>query len=161
MQAPERTPEHRWLQRLVGAWSMEGECPAGPGQPPMAVKARERVRGLGEFWAIAEGETEMPGGGIGLTHMMLGYDPAQGRFLGTFAASMMTYLWIYRGSLDAGGTTLTLDTEGPDMGTPGRIAPYQDIITLDAEGNRTLTTLMQGADGTWQQIIFARYRRAG
>ena len=62
---------------------------------------------------------------------------------------------------DAAGTTLTLDTEGPDMGTPGRIAPYQDIIGLDAEGNRTLTSRMQDADGVWREIIFARYRRAG
>ncbi|MBR0673280.1 DUF1579 domain-containing protein [Neoroseomonas soli] len=161
MQGPEPTPEHRWLQRLLGDWRMEGECPTGPGQPPMSVTATERVRGLGDLWVIAEGATEMPGGGIGHTHMMLGYDPAQGCFLGTFTASMMTHLWIYRGHLDASGTALTLDTEGPDMSTPGRMAPYQDIIGLDAAGNRTLTTRMQGVDGTWQQIIVARYRSAG
>jgi len=162
METPEPTTEHRWLQRLLGQWRMEGECPAaGPDEQGMKMEATERVRGLGDLWVLAEGESAMPDGKPALSQMLLGYDPAQGCFVGTFAASMMTHLWVYRGKLDAAGTTLTLDTEGPDMSTPGRTAPYQDIITLQADGSRTLTSRMQAADGTWHQVMSAQYSRTG
>ena len=62
---------------------------------------------------IAEGRGQMPGGGTGTTVMTLGYDSARQRFVGTFIASMMTHLWVYKGVLNDAGTELTLETEGP------------------------------------------------
>ena len=54
---------------------------------------------------------------------------------------------------------LTLDCEGPDFEAPGKLARYQDIITIVDDDRRTLTARVQTADGTWKQIMSAQYRR--
>ena len=51
--------------------------------------------------------------------MTLGYDPQKKRFVGTWIGSMMTYLWVYDGELDASGKVLTLNAEGPNMQVAG------------------------------------------
>jgi hypothetical protein len=161
MDLPKPGSEHLWLQRMVGTWRMEGQCAAPPGEEAPVLGGTETVRMLGGLWMLAEGEGEMPGGGTAQSVMTIGYDPARSCFLGTFVASMMTHLWSYRGSLDAAGNTLTLDTEGPDFGTPGRMAHYQDIIALVGDDTRTLTSRMKDENGTWHQVMSARYTRIG
>ncbi|WP_198369226.1 DUF1579 domain-containing protein [Roseomonas rosulenta] len=158
MDLPQPGPEHRWLDRLVGTWRTEGECAAPRGEAPVQMTGTERVRSLGGLWVLAEGEGAMPGGGAAHSLMTIGFDPAQGVFVGNFVASMMAHLWLYRGTL--AGDTLTLDTEGPDFGGDG-MAAYQDIIALQGDDARTLTSRMRMPDGTWQQVMSARYRRIG
>jgi hypothetical protein len=36
---------------------------------------------------------------------------------------------------------------------------YQDVIELKSDDHRTLTSHMQGEDGTWQPFMTAHYRR--
>jgi hypothetical protein len=91
--------------------------------------------------------------------MTLGFDPAKGRFVGSWAGSMMTHFWVYEGSLDASGQVLTLDCEGPDYETPGRMAPYQDIIELKGDDRRILRARTHGADGAWKDLMTVEYRR--
>ncbi|WP_439599364.1 DUF1579 domain-containing protein [Falsiroseomonas sp.] len=155
------TAEHRWLQRLAGVWTSEANCVMGPDQPAVTMRGRETVRMLGDVWMIGEGTGEMPDGDTGRTVMTLGFDPAKGRFVGSFIGSMMTMMWLYDGALDAAGRVLTLQAEGPDMGTPGRIALYHDIIEMLDDGTRSLTSRMQDADGQWQPVMSAHYRRVG
>lgn len=156
----EARKEHLWLQRLVGAWEASvGDGAQEGGEKPFGT---EQVRGLGDVWVVAEGSMQGPGGQPAYSIMTLGFDPARGRFVGTWVGSMMTHLWVYDGSLDATGDTLTLDTEGPRFLPDGRIdgtARYQDIIALDPSGDRRLKARMQGEDGTWQEIMNVRYRR--
>ena len=151
--------EHQWLQRLVGEWTYEVDTSMDPGQPPEKFKGAESVRSLGGLWFLAEGQGEMPGGGVATTMMTLGYDPQKMRYVGTFIGSMMTYLWVYDGALDAAGRVLTLDADGPDMATEGKIAKYKDVIELKSDDERTLTAHMLGDDGTWRQFMTANYRR--
>lgn len=155
------TEAHRWLQRLVGEWISEAECVMGPDQPSVTMMGRETVRMLGDIWMIGDGTGEMPGGGTGHTVMTLGYDPGRGRFVGSFIGSMMTMMWLYDGALDAEQRVLTLDAEGPDFGIPGRVARYQDIITMLDADTRSMTSRMQDAEGAWQPVMSARYRRVG
>jgi hypothetical protein len=150
--------EHRWLDRLVGEWTVKAEMPPEAGDvsgPPWT----ERVRSLDGLWVVCEAHGEMPGGDAATTLMTLGYDPAKGRYVGTFVGSMMTHMWVYEGTLDAAGNALTLDCEGPDFAEAGRTARYQDIITFTGDDSRTLTSRMLGADGEWRQVMFAEYRR--
>jgi hypothetical protein len=91
--------------------------------------------------------------------MTLGYDPARGKFVGTFVASMMTHLWVYEGTLDSAGKVLTLDTEGPGMAGDGKMVKYKDVIEFKSDDHRTLTSHMLGDDGKWQQFMTAHYRR--
>src|SRR4051812_28817673 len=95
--------EHEWLDKFVGEWSYESDCMMGPDQPSVKSTGMERVRSLAGAWVICEGQNEMPESGTANTMMTLGYDPAKKKFVGTFVVSMMTYLWVYEGELDAEG----------------------------------------------------------
>ena len=114
-----------------------------------------------EFLApcIYEGEGEMPGGGKSSSIMTLGYDPSQQRFVGTFVARVMTFLWKYSGTLDATQRILTLDTEGPSFTGDGTMVNYKDIIEFIDDDHRTLTSQSQNADGSWTQFMTAHYHR--
>ena len=149
--------EHRWLDQLLGTWTVTSDMKMEDGaEPPPWV---ERVRSLNGLWVVAEGEGEMPGGGAMTTLMTLGYDPRRQCYIGTWVGSMMTHMWIYEGHLDPTGTVLTLDCEGEDFESPGRMARYQDIISIKSPDHRLLTARMLAADGTWKQIMQAEYRR--
>ncbi len=159
MKNAEPRNEHHWLQKLVGDWTYESECPMGPDQPPSKSKGSETVRSLGGLWVLCEGQGEMPGGGPAQMLMTLGYDPQKRRFVGTWIGSMMTYLWVYDGELDAAGKVLTLSAEGPSMAAEGKTATYRDVIEFKSDDHRTLTSRMQLEDSTWQHFMTAHYRR--
>lgn len=154
--------EHEWLQQLVGEWAYEGWGDPGPGQPALEFSGKEIVRPIGGLWILAEANGEMPGGGGPMTMLItLGYDPAGQRYTGTFVGSMMTHIWIYEGELDDTGRVLTLSTEGPSMKGDGSIAKFQDIIEIVSPERRVLRARVQGADGTWTQLMESQYRRIG
>jgi len=151
--------EHRWLEKLVGEWTFEGECVMGPDQPPMKNQGCENVRSLGGLWTIGEGEGSMPDGGTMTSIMTLGYDPKAGHYVGSFIASCMTHLWIYnKGSLDASGKVLALDADGPCFSGEGT-AKYRDSIEFLSDDHRILRSEVLGEDGQWHQFMTAHYRR--
>ena len=152
--------EHHWLQKLVGEWAYEHEASMGPDQPKETFRGTEIVRSIGGLWTVGEGSGDMPGGGTAKTIMTLGYDPQKQRFVGTFIGSMMTFLWVYEGTLDAAGKVLTLDAEGPNF-APGAqgMAKYKDAIEFVSDDHRTLTSRMLGPDGQWHEFMVAHYRR--
>jgi len=158
MQAPTPTVEHKWLDQMLGTWQAEYECSMGPDQPPGKFAAVEVVRSIGGLWIQAEAESENPGGGKSQNIITLGYDPQQKRFVGTFISSMMTHLWIYKGSLDAAGKVLTLDAEGPSFDGQG-MAQYQDIFTAIDENHRTLSSQVLGKDGQWTHFMSGKFTR--
>ena len=151
--------EHRWLEKLVGEWTSEAEAVMEPGKPPETCRGTESVRSLGGLWIVAEGKGEMPGGGPATMVLTLGYDPQKKRYVGTWIGSMMTYLWVYDGSLDAAEKVLTLNAEGPNMMAEGKMAKYQDRIEMKSDDHRVLTSHLLGEDGTWHQFMTAHYRR--
>lgn len=151
---------HRWLQQLLGDWTCTSDCDMGPGQPSEKGIGTEHVRALGDLWVVMEGTGSLPGGGgEARMQMTLGYDPAQNVFLGTWVGSMMTHMWIYRGTLDADQKVLTLETEGPSFQGDGATMRYRDVITRLGPNERTLTSFAQQPDGSWKQFMQATYRR--
>ena len=156
----EPQPEHRWLHQLVGEWTSEGEASMGPGKPPEKFRSTETVRSLGGLWVVGESQGEMPGGGIATMQITLGYDPLKKHFVGTWIGSMMTYLWVYEGSLDATQKILTLDAEGPGMADEGKLVRYRDVVEIKSDDHRVLTSHMLGDDGAWRQFMVAHYRRS-
>lgn len=155
----EAQKEHEWLQKLVGEWTCEMDCSMGPDQPRQKLSGSESVRSIGGLWVQTEGRGEMADGSPSTTVMTLGYDPQKQRFVGTFIASMMTYLWLYEGRLDASGRVLTLDSEGPSFVGDGSMAKYQDIIEWRSDDHRLLISQVPGPDGRWQEFMTAHYRR--
>jgi hypothetical protein len=156
------TAEHQWLQQFVGEWTSEMEASMGPDQPPMKSKGSESARMLGKLWLIADGVGDM-GGEEGLMILTLGYDPARGKFVGSWVGSMMTHLWTYEGQLDAARKVLTLNCQGPamdDNGQSGRMANYRDIHEIVDANHRILRSHYQSADGEWHEFMVAHYHRA-
>ncbi len=159
MTNPEPTSEHRWLHQLLGDWTCVSTADMGPGEPPMSGTGTEHVRALGGLWVLGEGTGTMPGSDTGYMLMTLGYDPAQQAFVGSWVGSMMTNMWVYRGTLDADQKVLSLETEGPSCTGDGSPARYRDTITLLGPDERTLTSSSEQADGSWKQFMQATYRR--
>jgi hypothetical protein len=153
--------EHHWLEKLVGDWRVEGTMTTPDGTEKST--GEESVRSLDGLWFIAEGESEMPGGGKGTTIFTVGYDPNQEKYVGTFIGSMMTHQWVYEGELDENERVLTLDTVGPEMndqGVPGtRMVPYQDRMEFIDDNHRVLTSRMKGKDGKWKPFVEMHYYR--
>lgn len=101
----------------------------------------------------------MPGCGPATTLMTLGYDPQKQRYVGTWVGSMMTYLWVYDGELDAGETVLTLNSDGPVMTGEEKLGKYKDAIEFKSDNHRILTSHMLRDDGQWQHFMTAHYWR--
>ena len=156
MPAPEK--DHVWLEQLVGEWTTEMET-AMPGQPAEKCKGTETARSLGGFWMISEFKGTMPGGMPMNGVMTLGYDPQKKKYIGTWVDSTNSHMWHYLGTLDAAGKVLTLEAEGPDMTTPGKMAKYRDVIEVKSKTERTLTSSAQGPDGKWTQFMTATIRK--
>ncbi|MDI1475064.1 DUF1579 domain-containing protein [Polyangium sp. y55x31] len=154
----EPTKEHLWLQKLVGEWTYEHDAEMEPGKFHKFT-GTEVVRPMGDLWVLCEARGEIPGGSM--SHMMwtFGYDTNQKAFVGTFIASIMPYMWVYRGSLDAEAKVLTLDTEGPDFSDMSKVSKYKDIIEIKSADERVLRSVMQGQDGKWTEIMQQNYRR--
>jgi hypothetical protein len=150
--------EHEWLKQLEGEWVTEAEMTMGPGQPPMKCNGTESVRSLGGFWTVGEMKTNMMGTPVtGI--MTLGYDPKAKKYVGTWVCSIEGHFWKYEGTLDDSGKVLTLNTEGPDMTAPGKLAKMKDVIEIKDKDHKMLTSFMQGADGKWTQFMTLHARR--
>ncbi|TVQ61823.1 MAG: DUF1579 domain-containing protein [Phycisphaerales bacterium] len=152
--------EHEWLQKLIGEWTFEAECDMGPDQPKTKHGGTEHVRSLGGLWIVADGKGPMPDG-EGEANMMLtlGYDPEKKCYVGSWVGSMMTNMWTYKGHINDAGTTLTLETEGPNMMEPGKTARYREAIEFNNNDHRVFTSSAQGPDGKWVTFMTCHYRR--
>lgn len=155
----EPSKEHLWLHKFVGKWHMEAECNMGPDKPPMKNEVDETVKSLGGLWIVGDGVGSLPDGKPAITQITLGYDPLKKKFVGTFVGSMMTNLWVYEGELDSGGTTLTLNAEGPSFTDPQKSAKYQDIFEVVSDDHRILKSQVQTETGEWFHFMTAHYRR--
>ena len=161
MQA-EPQQQHQWLTRLVGSWTFGGQSEPGPDQPACEFAGNEVVRSLGGLWIVMEGKGAMPDGGQAETLMTLGFDTTLGKFVGSWAGSMMAFMFRYEGSLDATGKILTLDTMGPSFAPdakPGTMAHYQDIIEQVNDDHRILRSRMLHEDGSQTIMMEAHYHR--
>lgn len=151
--------EHRWLENLLGDWTMETEFDMGGDTPMDNTFGTERVRLLGEVWVLCEMEGGMPGGDTAQSQMAIGYDQQQKSFVGTFISSCMTNLWVYTsGELDDAGKVLTLNTTGQSFTGQGMV-PYQDIIEIVDKDHRILHARMLDENEVWHQFMTTRYTR--
>lgn len=154
--------EHAWLRALVGEWHVEFVMMDGIDQPPGTLAGRETVRMLGDVWLLCEGEGQMPDGGRTRHQMLLGYDPAQGSFVGSFITSAMNHHWVYRsGALDPARRVLALDCEGPSFDGSSGLVSYRDEIEILGPAERLLHGNRIGPDGQWLRFMTSRYWRAG
>ena len=155
---PKPQKEHEWLKQLEGEWTSKSETVPAPGEEAIVATGTEKVRSLGGFFTIGEAESDMMGFKVN-SIMTLGYDPMTKKYVGTWVDSCMGYLWKYEGTLDESGKTLVLDTEGPDMQNPGKLAKYRETITFESKDHRTFTSSVQGENGQYVTFVKAEYHR--
>jgi hypothetical protein len=153
-------PEHLWLQKLVGDWTIESEMTMGPGQPKQKAKGSESVKSLGGLWAFTEAQTTMPDGTPMHYYSALGYDVSFKEYRGCWFASASSHLWKYVGELSADGSVMTLNCVGPHMVKDGETANYRDVIEILDANHRTLTSYGQDESGEWHEFMKAHYTRA-
>jgi hypothetical protein len=156
----EPTSQHQWLKRLIGDWTFQHDIPAHDGHPATTIRGTETFRPIGDFWVQGEASSPGPDGTLHVSVMTIGFDPATGRFVGSWIGSMMPNLWVYDGELDGGGRSLALYSRGPAMDGSGGMADYKDVVGFVSDTHRTLTGHQKAADGTWQQFMKVDYRRA-
>lgn len=158
--APHAAPqtEHAWLQQLVGHWTCVAEANMGPGTDPIRIESTEHVRSLGGLWVLAEGAATIQGTPVA-TVMTIGYDPRQGKYVGSWVDSTQTHMWSYKGTLDDAKKTLTLEAEGPDFSDPTKTTRYRDVIEVQSQDKKVMTSWVLAADGNWISFMSAEYTR--
>ncbi|MGH8587344.1 MAG: DUF1579 family protein, partial [Gammaproteobacteria bacterium] len=72
---------------------------------------------------------------------------------------IMSYLWVYDGSMDAAEKRLTLNAEGPSCADDGKSAKYRDVIEVKSDDHRVMTSHTLGDDGKWHEFMTVSYRR--
>lgn len=152
------TKEHEWLAQFVGEWSAKGEAVMGPDQPPMTCEGKEKGKMLGGLWMVMDVEMQPMGQPVNAV-LTIGYDPQKKKFVGTWVDAMTTHMWKYEGSLDETGKVLTLEAEGPNMMTPGKMTKFRDVFEFKSKDHKILTSSMLGEDGKWMQFMTSDARR--
>ncbi|MGH9195445.1 MAG: DUF1579 family protein [Acidimicrobiia bacterium] len=71
---------------------------------------------------------------------------------------MMSYLWVYDGSLNTSEKVLTLNAEGPSCTGDEKFVKYKDAIEIKSHDHRTMTSRMLGEDGEWYPFMPSHYR---
>jgi hypothetical protein len=154
MQPAKALEEDRFLEKLVGVWNVTSDDMGGGQQ------WTEIVRSLHGTWVVAEGNGQMPdGSGAATTVLTLGYSPSKGRYIGTWIGSMMDHMWIYDGEVSPDGRVLSLHTRGPDCQGGSGEQDYREQIAFIDDDNRTFTSFVKQADGSWHRLMEARYAR--
>lgn len=151
--------EHRWLENLLGEWTIETVTDMGSDDSNQTSVGTERVSMLGDVWVVCELQWGMPTGGTALSQMTLGYDTQAKSYVGSFVSSCMTHLWVYTsGALDDEGKRLTLNTTGPSF-TGNGTSQFQDIIEIVDEDHRILHAMMLDENEVWHEFMTSRYTR--
>ena len=155
---PKPQKEHQWLEQLAGEWNAMIEGTMGPDQPPIKSEGTQSAKMIGGRWLAATGQGEMMGQPMSSV-LTLGFDPAKGKYVGTFICSCGNELWTYEGKLSDDGKKLVLETEGPNMMTPGTTSKYEETIEVKDKDHYVFTSSIEGPDGKMVQFMTADYTR--
>ena len=148
--------EHRWLDQLVGQWSIYHECTM-PDGTINKTPGKMTCRSLGGLWLICESSGESSEGAWS-TIITLGFDPRKNCYVGTFIGSMIANVWPYHGVLDGSGNRLPLETEGPKFVGEGT-CKYRDTIEILDRDHWQFNSEYQDENGTWIAFMSGRHNR--
>ncbi len=149
---PTPVAEHAWLEKFVGEWDTKSEAKMAPDQPPMECSGTLSSRMLGGFWVVNEmkgGMANDPMTGV----QTIGYDDATKKYVGTWVDSMTAHMWRYEGNVDASGQVLTLDADGPNFISDGKLTKFQDIYEFKSKDEIVMTSKMLDDDGKWMTFM--------
>jgi hypothetical protein len=147
-----------FLDQIAGEWAGSTAAVLGPGQEPVRRESTARARMVGN-WLVAEGTITDSEGRAMTSILTIGYDAVDDAFVATYIDQMQRHMWRLKGSLDEAGATLTLDTEGPLMGDPTRLAPFRVVIQSHEPGRKMMRSMVLAPDGEWFEFSRAEHSR--
>ncbi len=149
--------EHHWLNQLIGDWTVKHDCKMPDGSTSNTTGSMT-CRSLRGMWLVCESQGESTEGDVWSSIMTVGFDPAKGKYVGTFFGSMMANIWLYEGILDSTGKCLPLETEGPAFVGNGT-CKYRDTIEIMDADTWQFTSKFQSETGDWNQFMRGEHKR--
>ena len=148
-------PEHQVFAKDVGTWDAEIEIRFAPGASPERQKGTARNRlACGGLWLVSDFVSETSGFE---GHGVYGFDPARGKYVGTWVDSARSFLVVSEGSYDAASRIMTFTTEATIA--PGRSMRWRETTeTLDAD-TQVWRSFMPAPDGSEFEMMTVTYRR--
>jgi hypothetical protein len=154
-EAPKPGPEHQTLMASVGTWDAVVEMMGKDGKPTKD-KAVSEVTAIGGLWVIDDFKGSM-GGADFHGHGATGYDPAKGKYVGTWIDSLSTSVMFMEGTYDAAKKTLTMSGMGPGM--DGKPVMHRMVSTDKDANTRVFEMFAPGPDGKEMKIMTITYTR--
>lgn len=111
---PKPLKEHEVLKKGVGTWDADISIFSAPDAPPEKSKGVEKVTMLGEFWTITHFEYDFMGEQVA-GHGVIGYDPDQKKYVGTWHESATPWRSQMEGSYNEKEDQLTFMMKGKSM----------------------------------------------
>jgi hypothetical protein len=137
------TKEHEMLQKNVGMY--EGTVTMFmPGMPETPMPAKETVRSHGPFWTISDFTSEFMGVPY-MGHGSNGFDPAKGKYIGTWIDNTSSYLQVMEGTYDEAKKAVVMKWNAPDM--TGKVVPHTAEI-VPGDHSYTMTFFDQDMQKT-------------
>jgi Protein of unknown function (DUF1579) len=154
----EATKEHELLKQGVGKWDATITVWPMPDADPVTSQGTETNELLpGGLWVVSRFEGELMGTafeGIGIS----GYDPAEKKYVGTWADNMSPYLMTSKGDYDPATKTLTSIAESRNPET-GELIKYKEIAKSIDDGTRLFELYVPGEDGQYWKMLEIKYKR--
>lgn len=91
--------------------------------------------------------------------MSLGFDPDKKQVQGTSIDFFGCMLWVYKGTVNEAGDTMTLETEGQSLERIGVTARYREVIRITDKDTRTFNSSTQLENGAWVNVVTIEYTR--
>ena len=147
-------PEHQRLMAEVGTWDAVVVMMSEDGKPETS-KAVSEITAVGGFWVVDDFKGSMEGEAFH-GHGTTGYDPAKGKYVGTWIDSSSPSVMIMEGTYDAAKKTLTMSGIGQMDGKP----VMHRMVTTEKDANtRVLEMFLPGPDGKEMKIMTITYTR--
>ncbi len=153
--APLPGPEHQVLADNVGTWEASIEIHPSPGAPAITSKGAVRSRlACGGMWLISDFLNETTGFE---GHGICGYDPAKGKYVGTWVDPMRTFIALSEGSWDPVSRAMTMWYEA--SGPQGSKLRWREVTETLGPDTQVWRQYMMGADGQEFESMTVTYRR--
>ena len=151
---PKPGPEHQRLMNEVGTWDAVVEMMSEDGKPTKDTAVSE-ITAIGGFWVVDDFKGSIAGGPFH-GHGTTGYDPAKGKYVGTWIDSMSPSVMAMEGTYDAAKKALTMTGMGP--GPDGKALLHR-MVTTEKDANTRVFEMFVSGEGKEMKIMTITYTR--
>lgn len=155
MPEPEIGPELALLRKDVGTWSAAITVTPQPGAEPQSSTGRLTGRLIcGGRWLVTEFKNHTTGFE---GHGIYGFNPATGRYVGTWVDDMRSNLYVGEGDWDEVSRTMTFHWSAALPG--GRTMTWRETSTSVSDSEQIFRVVFPGPDAAEFEMMHVLYRR--